>query len=124
MDLRSGTPYFLIKNGYLFSYPSLDRNSRTDVVIIGGGICGALVAYYLVESGVDVVVLDRRHPGMGSTCASTALLEYEIDVSLVELSKKMGASDAAACYLLCLDAIYMLKHLAKKLGIDSEFESK
>ncbi len=122
MDLRSGYPYFLLKNGYLFSYPVLSEDIHADVLIIGAGISGALTGYYLINSGVDVVMVDKCHPGMGSSCASTSLLQYEIDNSLVELSAKIGISYATACYLLCLDSIYTLKHISQRLAIDCEFE--
>jgi glycine/D-amino acid oxidase-like deaminating enzyme len=36
---------------------------------------GALIADELAGHGHDVVVLDQRDPGWGSTSASTALLE-------------------------------------------------
>jgi len=43
--------------------------SNADVVIIGGGIVGASIAYHLTEAGCrDVVILEReRHQGKGST---------------------------------------------------------
>lgn len=57
---------------------------------MGGGITGALVAWYLAQAGVSVVLLDRRHIGMGSTCASTSMLQYEIDTPLSELAQLVG----------------------------------
>ena len=79
MDLRTESPYWLMKNGFLYSYPSLDRSLSTEVAIMGGGITGALVAYHLSKAGIPCILLDKRKIGMGSTCASTALLQYEID---------------------------------------------
>ncbi|MEO8030856.1 MAG: hypothetical protein ABJC74_16905 [Gemmatimonadota bacterium] len=38
----------------------------------------------------DVIVVDRRDPGLGSPAARTALLQYEIDVELAELAEKVG----------------------------------
>ena len=51
----------------------------SDVVVIGGGITGALAAVHLADAGVKTMVLDERNIGTGSTSASTALLQYEID---------------------------------------------
>ena len=45
MDLRSGHPYWLLKNGLLASYPPLRRPETCDVAVLGGGVTGALVAY-------------------------------------------------------------------------------
>jgi glycine/D-amino acid oxidase-like deaminating enzyme len=83
MDLRSGQPYWLIKNGPLASYPPLERRQTCEVAIIGGGITGALVAHRLVGEGVETVLVDKREVAMGSTAASTALLQYATDKSIV-----------------------------------------
>ena len=42
MDLKSGLPFSLIKSGLVADYPKLEHDIKTDVVIIGGGISGAL----------------------------------------------------------------------------------
>ena len=79
MDLRSGYPFWLVKNGLVHTYPALESDQDCDVVVIGGGITGALAAYTLVQEDVDVIVVDKRDIGWGSTSASTAMLQYEID---------------------------------------------
>src|SRR5882762_2921372 len=105
MDLRSDYPFWLLDKGILHSYPSLDKNEKADVTIIGAGISGALAAWYLRNTGLKVLIVDRRHVGMGSTAATTGLLQYEIDTSLTELHKHAGPSQANQSYLLCKDAI-------------------
>ncbi|MEO5906965.1 MAG: FAD-dependent oxidoreductase [Saprospiraceae bacterium] len=123
MDLRSGLPFWLIKNGLPYSYPQLDHAIDTDVVILGGGISGALMGYYLVNAGIDCVIIDSRTIGLGSTCASTALLQYEIDVSLTELTDKIGHSKAAKAYLLGVESIDLLHRICGDMGFE-EFEFK
>ena len=108
MKLSSGYPYSLIRYGLPFSYPKLERNISTDVLVLGGGISGALTAHYLVSEGVDCVLIDARTIGLGSTCASTALLQYEIDVSLHQLIQLIGERAAVRSYKLCEAAIKKL----------------
>ena len=86
-----------------------------DVVIIGAGVTGALVADALSAEGLAVVVLDRRAPACGSTAASTSLLSYEIDVSLVDLSRMIGEPQAVQAYRLSLGAVHDIATLAKSL---------
>jgi len=124
MDLTSGYPYWPVKSGLLGVYPPLRDDLRCDVAVIGAGITGALVAHHLVEAGVDVVVLDKRDVGGGSTSASTALLQYEIDTPLHELIELVGTDHAVRAYMLCRDAIYKLEELAQAAGIGCEFERK
>jgi glycine/D-amino acid oxidase-like deaminating enzyme len=121
MDLRSDLPYPLLKHGLIHSYPSLDRNIKTSVAIIGAGISGALTAWHLTKAGFDVTVVDRRHVGMGSTAVSTALIQYELDTPLAKLIKKYGSKKASAAYLLCRDAIYKLGSICKESGDEDLF---
>jgi glycine/D-amino acid oxidase-like deaminating enzyme len=124
MNLTSSHPFWSVHNGLPANYPSLQRDVSCDAVVIGGGITGALVAVHLAEAGVKTLVLDKRDIGTGSTSASTALLQYEIDVPLRELIKKVGPSDATRSYQLCREAIGKLERLAARLKIDCGFESK
>ena len=123
MDLRSHYPYALLKNGIIRSYPSIASNEKADVAIMGAGITGALTGWHLSRKGFKVIILDRRHAGMGSTAASTSLLQYELDVPLVTLRQLVGQSHADRSYLLCRDAIYQLEKISRRLGIDEEFRS-
>lgn len=118
MDLQSGYPFSLIKNGLPFAYPRLLTNKKTDVVIMGGGISGALTAYHLAEKGIRCIVVDARSIGLGSTCASTSLLQYEIDTPLHELTGKVGYKNAARAYQLCRDSLFKLETIGNKIGYD------
>lgn len=46
---------------------------RADVVVIGGGVVGSCVAYFLARSGIDVVVLDPA-PGKGASAGNAGLV--------------------------------------------------
>jgi glycine/D-amino acid oxidase-like deaminating enzyme len=116
MNLRSGFPFWLIKNGLPFDYPKLENSTKKDVAILGGGISGALTAYHLVQRGIECIVVDARSIGLGSTCASTAMLQYEIDVPLSKLKDMIGLERANRSYRLCLNAILGLGRIARKIG--------
>ena len=105
MHLTGGSPFFLVKDGLQTSFPKLLQNTETNTVIIGGGISGALTAYYLTNAGIDCILVDARTIGLGSTCASTSLLQYELDVPLHILKEKIGEKNAEKTYKLCGDAI-------------------
>lgn len=123
MDLKSGYPFWLIKNGLPFSYAKLDQDITTEVVILGAGISGALVRYYLIQAGIKCVTIDARTIGLGSTCASTSLLQYEIDIRLADLTDLIGKDKAERAYHLCNYAIKELEKIARKLKF-SDFEFK
>ncbi len=123
MDLSTGLPFWLVKNGLPYDYPQLDKNITCDVVILGGGISAAINAFTLVEAGIPCVLIEKRSIGLGSTIATTALLQYQIDTPLSELIGLRGEAHARAAYLLCADSIETLAKISKKVGY-SDFERK
>jgi glycine/D-amino acid oxidase-like deaminating enzyme len=124
MNLTSSHPFWSVNNGLPANYPALQRNVSCDAVVIGGGITGALAALHLAEAGVKTLVIDKRDIGTGSTSASTALLQYEIDVPLRELITKVGPDAATRSYALCREAIGKLERLVARLKINCSFERK
>ncbi|RAJ02643.1 glycine/D-amino acid oxidase-like deaminating enzyme [Chitinophaga skermanii] len=123
MDLKSGFPYSLIKNGLPYVYPALESDLKTSVIIVGAGISGALTAYALVQAGIPCVVLDGRTVGLGSTCASTSLLQYEIDVPLHKLIEKIGEKNAQQAYQQCKASIDQLEKICKTVHC-AQFDRK
>jgi glycine/D-amino acid oxidase-like deaminating enzyme len=123
MKLSSGYPLSLIKNGLLFSYPKLEKDIKTDTLVLGGGISGALAAHYLIQEGIDCTLVDARTIGLGSTCASTSLLQYEVDTPLHRLIEMVGEKSAVRAYKLGVSAISKLATLAAKTGM-RDFEMK
>jgi glycine/D-amino acid oxidase-like deaminating enzyme len=120
MDLKSGYPFWTVKNGLVANFPPLQEDVRCDVLVVGGGITGALIARSLVDADLDVVVMDKRDAGWGSTAASTALLQYEIDTELVELSKQHGEELAVRVYKACEQAVRDIAPVAREVR-GSEF---
>ncbi len=94
----------------------LEADKKCDVAIIGGGITGALCAYHFIRAGVSTVLVDRRQPGLGSTAASTGLLQYEIDTPLVQLAEKLGRDHATTAYLASLESVLAFEPLVEELA--------
>jgi glycine/D-amino acid oxidase-like deaminating enzyme len=115
MDIKSGYPFWAIKNGLMHAFPKLERDLHCEVAVLGGGISGALIADELASHGHDVALIDQRDIAWGSTSASTALLQYEIDTPLVELAKRYGETDAVRAYRACADAIGLLADKAAEV---------
>ena len=107
--VRSSEAYWLLRNGIGDASGELRESIDCDIAIIGAGITSALVADALVATGKRIVVLDSRDIAQGSTSASTALLQYEIDTHLVELTGLTGAEAAMRAYRACAASFSLLE---------------
>src|SRR5258708_3470566 len=118
-DLRSG--YSIWQRRPLPGVPErrLVRDTRCDVLIIGAGISGALAAEQLTDAGLSVVIIDRRGAVRGSTPASTALLQYEIDTPLSKLAKRIGVARAERIWRRSKLALDALRERTQRLGIEA-----
>ncbi|MFO1107795.1 MAG: FAD-dependent oxidoreductase [Bradyrhizobium sp.] len=91
---------------------------------MGAGITGSLVAERLARQGLDVIIIDREIPGLGSTAASTSMLLWEIDRPLSTLAEVYGFDRAAQAYRASFDAVRGLTALVHSLGIACELREK
>ncbi len=124
MKLKSSEPFWLVKNGIINSYPSLQKDIAVDILIVGGGITGSLIAHQCIKDGYKTALIDRREIGNGSTSATTSMLQYEIDVKLYELIDLIGEKAAVASYKACHKSIDDLQKLVKTIKSDCGFEKK
>ncbi len=83
-------PLWLNKAAPKRTYPTLRGRLHADVVIIGGGITGAICAYLFARAGIHVVLLESNLVARGSTAASTALLMHEPDRDFTDLAARFG----------------------------------
>lgn len=121
-DLRTGTPFWLRTPHSTVPAEGRLVRDRFDAIVVGAGISGALVAEALSRAGRAVLILDRRPPVRGSTPASTAMIQHEIDVPLTRLRRKIGADHAGRTWLRSVRAVADLVALAE--GIDCGMRPK
>ncbi len=105
-------------------YPYLSDNLECDALIIGGGITGAICAYYLSQIGINIVLVDKNILGYGSTSASTSILQYEIDTDLIGLKGLIGEENAVKSFKLCEKAVYDIQNIIHTLHDSCDFTLK
>ncbi|MFR0677838.1 FAD-binding oxidoreductase [Dysgonomonas sp.] len=122
MDLYSGLPYWIAKNSLYNYFNPLKSDFNTDVIIIGAGITGALVAHELCNASIQCAVVDKRSITTGSSTASTALLQYEIDTPLCNMVELIEEDLAVLAYRSCLQSITDIENVFKSIGFNPDFE--
>jgi len=120
-ELRSGRTPWQHPHG-LDGVARVAHDMRCDVLIVGAGITGSMLAARL-SAGIsdDVVLIDRERAGGGSTAASTAMLLWELDTSLAEMALRKGFDRAAHIYRLSFQAAQGLSQWIEALGIVHRF---
>lgn len=103
-------------------FGKLTGSVKTDVLVIGGGLCGILCTYFLRKAGVDCVLAEAETIGSGMTCNTTAKLTSQHGLIYDKLMKSRG-KEIAAGYLRANEcALAEYRKLAGE--IDCDFEEK
>jgi sarcosine oxidase subunit beta len=117
--------------------------AAADVVVIGGGVIGASVAYHLAEEGVDVCLLERGELAGGSTSRAAGgiraqfsdPLNIAIGLRSIEAFERFGERPGAEIDLRQVGYLFLLDReddvatfersvtLQNELGVPSRFVS-
>nr|WP_210315027.1 FAD-dependent oxidoreductase [Aminobacter aganoensis] len=124
LDLRTGRPVWYAYRAPTVPTGRLTRDIKADVAIVGMGISGAMVAEALTDAGMSVACIDRRGPLLGSTSATTALVQYEIDKPLSKLVPGIGKDRAERAWRRSRLAVTNLMARIDELGIRCNVETR
>ena len=118
LDLRTGRPVWFAYRAPRVPAQPLARDARCDALVVGMGISGALIADALAEAGLSVIAIDRRGPLKGSTPATTALVQYELDRPLSRLAGQVGTDRAVQAWRRSRLGVANLAARVRALGLD------
>lgn len=122
-DLRTGRSLWADSPGLSTPSRRLDDPVDVDVVVVGAGISGAFMAHELSRDH-RVAIVDRRAPIMGSTIASTAMLQWELDLPLSALIDKIGDARAKRVYRRSHAAVGELIAMVRRERIACDLKPK
>jgi glycine/D-amino acid oxidase-like deaminating enzyme len=106
------------------SYPALEKDLDTDVLVIGAGIAGITTAYELTKRGRSVVLIEGRELISGTTGYTTSKLTAQHDIIYQGLIERYGEETAKQYFQANLQAINYVKDTSAEHGIDCEFEEQ
>lgn len=104
--------------------PHEQRVYSAEIAIIGAGITGAFLAERFTRAGRSVVIIDRHAPTRGSTAASTAMLLWELDASLLEVEDRMGMERAGRISARCRREVQRIGALVNEFGIAADVRAR
>lgn len=126
MKLTGGsTPWNGLEiDDHALNFPQLEQSVSCDVLVIGGGVSGALASYVLTKQGADAILLEKGRIGKGSTSANTGLLQFMNDDTLTEIIQTFGEHKGTGFYRMCGKAVLRLSEVARELSVDTEFRRR
>ena len=92
------------------------------VVIVGGGMSGAMTAYACASAGLKVILLEADRIGLGGSGRATGLLSGEACDSYRDLEARAGRRAARAMFDAMQSAPKELAATIKRLGIRAGFD--
>lgn len=101
-------------------FGSLHGKTQTDVLVIGGGICGLLCAYMLKERGVRCILAEARDICGGVTGGTSAKITAQHGLIYNRLFKKLGAEGAKKYLAANLWATEKYAEICKDIQCDFE----
>ncbi|WP_414048974.1 NAD(P)/FAD-dependent oxidoreductase [Macrococcus animalis] len=90
-------------------------DTHYDVVIIGGGMSGALTAYRVAEKGYSTLLVEKDEIGSASSAANTGLMQYMSDKLLHECIKDFGELEAYHFYKASKEGLEDIEKISKLL---------
>ena len=100
--------------------PTLEGDKTTDVLIVGGGMCGILTAHLLQEAGVSCIVVEARQVGGGVTKNTTAKITAQHGLIYADLIARRGVELARQYYEANTRAIRRYRALSERFPCDFE----
>lgn len=100
----------------------LKGDIKTDVLIIGAGITGILIGYFLKQSGREVVLIDKSEIASGNTRNTTAKITSQHDLIYNTLIEEFGEEKAKQYAYANELAIKKYNEIIKERKIDCDFE--
>lgn len=103
-------------------FKRLEGDKKTDVLIIGGGMCGVLCAYYLHSAGVDYMLVEGNKICTGITKNTTAKITSQHGLIYDKLIKGIGKEKAQMYLRANQSALCEYNRLCKDIECDFEIK--
>ena len=108
------------KEPLLPDFPRLEQDIKTDVLIVGGGMAGALCAYWLKQDGVDCVLIEGDSVFSGISRNTTAKITSQHGLCYHKLAERFDVETARLYWEANEAALERFRTLAQTINCDFE----
>jgi glycine/D-amino acid oxidase-like deaminating enzyme len=117
-----GDCIFTRTNKLIKQYEYLTEDIDTEVIIVGGGVTGAILGYYFTKNNINAVILEKSRIAHGSTSITTSLLQYELDSNAMELKAYTSLNNIIRSYELGIKALDEIEEFVNEYGNTCDFK--
>jgi glycine/D-amino acid oxidase-like deaminating enzyme/nitrite reductase/ring-hydroxylating ferredoxin subunit len=104
------------------AFETLNKQTETEVLIIGAGIAGLSTAYQLLKSGRKVLIVEDGYIGSGESGRTTAHLTCALDDRYYEIEKAFGEDGSKIAASSHVSAINWIEDTVKSEAINCDFK--
>lgn len=102
------------------AFPTLEGDAKTDVLVVGGGMAGVLITYFLKRAGVDVLLLEQDRIASGVTECTTAKITLQHDLLYDKLLFRYGRERTEQFLAAQQKALRAFDDLCRDISCDYE----
>ena len=113
--------YWINKQKQQLQFPQVTKELDTNIVIIGGGLCGLSSAYYLSRAKEDIIVLEAEEIGRGASGRNTGKVTSQHGLIYRHLLESYDKHFARLYYHANEEAITSIEEIIQEHGIDCDF---
>lgn len=101
---------------------ALDKDIECDILIVGAGLAGSLLGYFLSKENKDVVLIDMNNIASGATKNTTAKITAQHGLIYNKLIKTIGYNKTKLFYEANYEAINEFAKIINDNNIDCDFK--
>ncbi len=105
-------------------FETLNEDTVTDILVIGGGLTGITTAYYLTKAGRDVTIIDKNRIGEHTSGNNTGKITSQHGLFYNYLINSKDEKFAKKYYEANQKAIKEIKNIIHKEGINCGFKTE
>lgn len=113
---------YWINNATTLQLPTLEKDMHSDIVIVGGGITGILLGYYLLQAKQSFVIVEANEIGSGASGRNTGKITAQHSLVYDYLLNHFSKEVATLYYEACESAIQSMEEIIRDNSIECGFK--